>query len=54
MSKKNLVMLAILDGYGINNNPNGNAISAAKKPNLDYIFSPLCRFTDSVFKRKGF
>lgn len=39
MSKKNLVMLAILDGYGINENKNGNAISAAKKPNLDYIFS---------------
>ena len=39
MSKKNLVMLAILDGYGINENSNGNAISAAKKPNLDYIFS---------------
>ncbi len=38
MSKKNLVMLAILDGYGINNETNGNAISAAKKPNLDYIF----------------
>ena len=38
MSKKNLVMLAILDGYGINNNEVGNAINHAKKPNLDRIF----------------
>ncbi len=38
MSKKNLVMLAILDGYGINQKENGNAIAHAKKPNLDRIF----------------
>ena len=38
MSKKNLVMLAILDGYGINKKENGNAIAHAKKPNLDRIF----------------
>ena len=38
MSKKNLVMLAILDGYGINNNELGNAVACAKKPNLDRIF----------------
>ena len=38
MSKKNLVMLAILDGYGINKNEVGNAIHYAKKPNLDRIF----------------
>jgi len=38
MSKKNLVMLAILDGYGINKNEVGNAIYQAKKPNLDRIF----------------
>ena len=38
MSKKNLVMLAILDGYGINKNEKGNAIHHAKKPNLDRIF----------------
>ena len=38
MSKKNLVMLAILDGYGINKNEVGNAIYHAKKPNLDRIF----------------
>ena len=39
MSKKNLVMLAIMDGYGINENSVGNAIHFAKKPNLDYLFS---------------
>ncbi len=31
------VMLMILDGYGISENQTGNAISAAKKPNLDRI-----------------
>ena len=31
-------MLAILDGYGINQKENGNAIAHAKKPNLDRIF----------------
>lgn len=39
MSKKKLVMLAIMDGYGINENSVGNAIYYAKKPNLDYLFS---------------
>ena len=39
MSKKNLVMLAIMDGYGINNTEYGNAIAYAKKPNLERIFS---------------
>ena len=37
MSKKNLVMLAIMDGYGIRNVKDGNAIAAAKKPNLDRL-----------------
>ena len=36
---KNLAMLVIMDGYGINNNPNEkNAITVASKPNLDYLF----------------
>ncbi len=39
MSKKNLVMLAIMDGYGINNTQYGNAIAYAKKPNLEAIFA---------------
>ena len=38
MSKKNLVMLAIMDGYGIRNVVDGNAIANAKKPNLDKLF----------------
>ena len=37
--KKNLVMLAILDGFGINPVQEGNAVYAAKKPNLDYLMS---------------
>ena len=37
MSKKPLV-LCIMDGFG-NNQPNGNAIFAAKKPNLDRLFA---------------
>lgn len=39
MSNKKLVMLAIMDGYGINDETRGNAIAKAKKPNLDYLFS---------------
>ena len=39
MAQKKLVMLAIMDGYGINPESYGNAIAAAKKPNLDKIFS---------------
>ncbi len=38
MSSKNLVMLLIMDGYGIRDNKNGNAIASAKKPNLDRLF----------------
>jgi len=38
MSKKNLVMLAIMDGYGIRKETYGNAIAAAKKPHLDALF----------------
>lgn len=37
--KKNLVMLAILDGYGITDEVKGNAIIAANKPNLDMLFA---------------
>ena len=39
MSKKDLVMLVIMDGYGIRKETHGNAIAAAKKPNLDRLFS---------------
>ena len=36
MSKK-LVMLTILDGFGLSETIKGNAINAAKKPNYDYL-----------------
>ncbi len=36
--KRNLVMLAIMDGFGISETIKGNAIKAAKTPNLDYLF----------------
>lgn len=32
-------MLMILDGFGINPNPYGNAVAQAKKPNIDQLFS---------------
>ena len=38
MAKKNLVMLAILDGYGIAVASSGNAISLANKKTMDYLF----------------
>ena len=37
--KKNLVMLAILDGYGISEETKGNAIYNANTPNLDYLMA---------------
>ncbi|MCQ2802312.1 MAG: 2,3-bisphosphoglycerate-independent phosphoglycerate mutase [Bacilli bacterium] len=36
--KKKPVILCIMDGFGIRNNKNGNAVAAAKKPNLDAYF----------------
>ena len=36
MNKK-VTMLMILDGYGINENPNGNAVKAANTPNIDKL-----------------
>ena len=38
MSKKDLVMLVIMDGYGIADASCGNAVCQAKQPNLDNIF----------------
>lgn len=35
---KKLLMLAILDGWGINENENANAVKIANTPNLDAIF----------------
>lgn len=36
--KRKLVMLTILDGYGLSDTIKGNAIKAAHTPNLDYLF----------------
>ena len=32
---KKTTMLMILDGFGINNNSNGNAVQEANTPNID-------------------
>jgi len=37
--KKNLVMLAIMDGYGLSSKTRGNAVYHARKPNLDYLLA---------------
>ena len=49
MIKKRPVLLMILDGYGINRNKEGNAIAAARTPNLDMLFStyPHCELESS-------
>jgi len=49
MIKKRPVLLLILDGYGINRNKEGNAIAAARTPNLDRLFStyPHCELDSS-------
>jgi len=49
MIKKRPVLLMILDGYGINRNKAGNAITAARTPNLDRLFStyPHCELESS-------
>lgn len=41
---KNTVLLCIMDGYGLAPVSNGNAVSLAKKPNLDALFAkyPHC------------
>jgi len=38
MSNKDLVMLVIMDGYGLSSKTEGNAVFHAKKPNLDKLF----------------
>lgn len=39
MAKKKPILLMILDGYGLSNNKEGNAIASARTPNLDRLFS---------------
>lgn len=38
MSKTQPVALVILDGFGLRTEPNGNAVQAAKKPNIDWLW----------------
>ena len=49
MNKK-LTMLMILDGYGINENENGNAISVAKTPVMDKLMK---QNSNTVIKTSG-
>ena len=48
--KKELIMLMILDGFGISNLEEGNAIKKANTPNLDYLFS---NYPNSKIKASG-
>ena len=38
MSKK-LTALIIMDGFGLSNNKNSNAVETAKKPNFDRLWA---------------
>ena len=38
MAKKKPVILCIMDGFGIRDNPHGNAVKDAKHPHLDAYF----------------
>ena len=48
--KKNLTMLAILDGWGINDKEEANAVKLAKTPNLDSIIS---QYPNTKIKTSG-
>jgi len=48
--KDRLVVLIILDGYGINPKTEGNAIAAANKPNMDRL---LKEFPNTIIKTSG-
>ncbi len=48
--KKKPAMLMILDGYGINEKTEGNAIHSARKPNLDGIFE---KYPNTTLKACG-
>ena len=50
MSQKKLVMLVIMDGYGIRDVTDGNAIFHAKKPHLDYLFK---KYPHTIIKASG-
>jgi 2,3-bisphosphoglycerate-independent phosphoglycerate mutase len=48
--KKNPIILMILDGYGLSDKKEGNAILAAKTPNLDRLFST---YPHSILEASG-
>jgi 2,3-bisphosphoglycerate-independent phosphoglycerate mutase len=48
--KDKLVTLIILDGFGINSREDGNAIGAAKKPNIDRFFA---EYPHTVIRTSG-
>ena len=58
MSKRPVVLM-VLDGYGLNDNPEGNAIAMAKTPVMDNLmkdypfvkglFSAFCVMQNRVF-----
>ena len=50
MSTKKLAMLVIMDGYGIRNVVDGNAIANAKKPNLDKLFN---KYPNTLIEASG-
>ena len=50
MSKKDLVMLVIMDGYGIREECHGNAICHANKPNLDKLFK---EYPNTIIQASG-
>jgi len=48
--KKRPILLMILDGYGLSDNKEGNAILSAKTPNLDRLFST---YPHSILEASG-
>ena len=50
MIKKRPVLLMILDGFGLREKQEGNAVAAAKTPNIDRLFST---FPDSTLEASG-
>ena len=49
MSKKPIV-LCIMDGFGLRSEKHGNAILAANKPNLDYLFA---NYPNTILEASG-
>jgi 2,3-bisphosphoglycerate-independent phosphoglycerate mutase len=45
MISKRPVMLVVMDGFGLRENASGNAVAAARTPNLDYLLSTYPRTT---------